>query len=659
MTPRNIPVQSPVAMRRNARSGMTLLEILLVIVLMALLFGLIWGMISLYSRHYLTGEKRVGRAQLVRSISQTLSDDLGAAVQDPIHPMHERSDGAAVYIRRFGLRGDATSLAIDVVQPNLFAETATLDENKAAASGGSAPQKAQVPELKTIYYEFVPLNARQNSRDQSDTNAPGDTFGATPDGSKLIGSLQSPSVSPLTTEEPAHGGAKVREYGLSRRELAFEEPDETVTSGDSAPTDADADPQMVGGSHLIGSLSAPPVSSFSSAESENAALLSGLETREEVVRPPLTAPQLAMEINGGTMWAPEVVDCRFRYFDGTDWFDEWDSIQRSGLPTAIEVDLKLLPLDDVETLRNSPYLDRITFGAAPLSPNNTDGGSRLIGSLQAPGVTSADTNASGNGVIGSLGQAPSSESLGGMISIEQAVEALSLTPIMVRRVVSYLPTTPLSLHEVAERRQPLPTRPGSVRRQRTGGSGAREVQADPSRAVNDRRATERKATKRNAETRLAGQRNENKRTASDRTPLERRVEKRTAAPTPPPVRDVSPRAAEKREAVKREAPKRVERQESVREDPAAIDDPYANEGPERPAFDPAFEGIGELRQGPSPMANPNAVFDSIDSLMSGFTPQVGGASGRVPAKSGAKVPTESSRSAQRATGTQQSWIRGR
>lgn len=647
---------------------MTLLEILLVLVLMALLFGLIWGMISLYSRHYLTGERRVSRAQLVRSISQTLADDLGAAVQDPIHPMHERDDGESVFIRRFGLRGDADSLAIDVVEPNLFAETATLAENRAAAAGGNRSKKAQVPELKTIFYEFVPLNARENDGDDSDAADLSDTFGAGPGGSTVIGSLQTPSGAPGVPgafENSESLGEPVRKYGLSRRELDFESPDEEADGAASDdPADDDFADNSPDGSKVIGSLSAPPVSSFSSTESENDALLAGLEAREEAYRPPLTAPQLAMEIDAGTMWAPEVVDCRFRYYDGNEWFDEWNSIERSGLPTAIEVDLKLLPLDDVETIRTSPYLARLSLTEIGPTGENRDGGSRFIGSLQSPG-SDAVTDISGDfpesGVIGSLGQAANAaESQNASMTLEEVIGALNLTPVMVRRVISYLPTTPLSQHEVAERRQPVPTRSGTVRRERTGGTGAREVPAESNRSINDRNVTERKATKREAETRLAGRRSENKRTASDRTPLERRTEKRTAAPTPPPSqkREIKERTAEKREASKREPPKRVERQEAVRENPAPIDDPYAQDSPERAAFDPAFEGLGELRQGPSPMANPDAAFDSINALMNGFTPEAGGAPGRVPAKSGTAVPTERSRSADRPSGTQQSWIRG-
>ncbi len=35
--------------------------------------------------------------------------------------------------------------------------------------------------------------------------------------------------------------------------------------------------------------------------------------------------------------APEVTSIEFRYYDGTEWCDEWDSIEQGGLPVAVDV----------------------------------------------------------------------------------------------------------------------------------------------------------------------------------------------------------------------------------------------------------------------------------------------------------------------------------
>jgi hypothetical protein len=39
--------------------------------------------------------------------------------------------------------------------------------------------------------------------------------------------------------------------------------------------------------------------------------------------------------------APEVVEISFKYFDGTQWYEEWDSTLQQGLPVAIEIKLSL------------------------------------------------------------------------------------------------------------------------------------------------------------------------------------------------------------------------------------------------------------------------------------------------------------------------------
>jgi len=52
----------------------------------------------------------------------------------------------------------------------------------------------------------------------------------------------------------------------------------------------------------------------------------------------LTAAQLALE-----PIAPEVAAIEFRYFDGTEWHNEWDTQERGGLPVAVEVGIGITP----------------------------------------------------------------------------------------------------------------------------------------------------------------------------------------------------------------------------------------------------------------------------------------------------------------------------
>jgi hypothetical protein len=45
--------------------------------------------------------------------------------------------------------------------------------------------------------------------------------------------------------------------------------------------------------------------------------------------------------NSGVLLAPEVNGLQFRYFDGTQWYDQWDSLEMDALPLAVEVTLFL------------------------------------------------------------------------------------------------------------------------------------------------------------------------------------------------------------------------------------------------------------------------------------------------------------------------------
>lgn len=405
------------------RDAFTLLEILIVLVLMAVLLVGLSSIVRLFSRHYTANERRVGRAQLARSISQMLSDDLGAAIQDPIVAVD--NDPTRQFVRHFGLRGDSRSLQIDVVQPNAFAPIADSEENRRVMTGGDKNSNTrQVPELKTIFYEFVPINETQKLPGESDeettTTAASENDGADL-GSTLGGSLSSVAgeqipgfeTAELESSELYWDGIRplAQKFGLSRRELDYETPEENDGESDETANNASLYAAQEGEtvSQLSGSLSAPPDAALSTlaggAAAPSAALsdLIGAQTESFEFKPPMTAAQIAMDSDDGTTWAPEVLDCRFRYFDGANWLDAWDSLEMNGLPVAIKVELKLAPLDDVDYYRASPLLLSLPFApsvaqltklAAQAKSEARDGGadvSRLAGTLSgAPGASNSN-----------------------------------------------------------------------------------------------------------------------------------------------------------------------------------------------------------------------------------------------------------------------------
>ncbi len=357
--------------RQNApetRRAFTLLEILLVLALMAVVLGGLAATIKLFSNNYAANERRVGRAQLARSISQMLSDDLGAAIQDPIQNVGD--DPERQFIRHFGLRGDERSLQIDVVQPNLFSTTATAEENKRVSEGADKSLASkQAPELKTIFYEFVPINSAEVAEGESreDSATTQSEFSS----SQLGGSLTSvDGDAALRLEDSSESldafldvtRPLVQKFGLSRRELDYETPEENEDSeSNNSTTDGTSFDPETGEpvSTMTGSLTSLPDSSSSTLASGVDASSSPFDNNAynaNLYKEPLTAAQIAMDSDDGTTWAPEVLDCRFSYFDGKDWLTSWDSIEKNGLPIAIKVELKLSPLDDVDLYRSSPLL---------------------------------------------------------------------------------------------------------------------------------------------------------------------------------------------------------------------------------------------------------------------------------------------------------------
>ena len=404
-------LEKTTAMRARSREGFTLLEILLVLALIVLLLGGLASLVRVFTMSYDADERRVGRAQLARSISQMLEEDLGSAVQDPIQAVAD--DANRRFIRHFGLRGDERSLQIDVVQPNLFATTATADENRRVLAGGDkSTESRQVPELKTIFYEFTPINAVEKE-DSSSRGSGASASGADSGedlGSELSGSLTtggegatvfgaSGSLENSLDDGTYLDGTRplAQKFGLSRKELDFETPDENEQEDQStsgALGTIGTDGSVSAG--LSGSLTSPPDAQNSTLTSSDNSIndLFGTSPDDNVVyKEPMTAAQIAMDSDDGTSWAPEVLDCRFSYFDGNEWRDSWDSIEQKGLPIAIKVDLKLAPLDDVDLYRNSPLifslptppdLETLSKLRSQILERKSDGGadvSRIAGSL--------------------------------------------------------------------------------------------------------------------------------------------------------------------------------------------------------------------------------------------------------------------------------------
>ncbi|MCL2346984.1 MAG: prepilin-type N-terminal cleavage/methylation domain-containing protein [Planctomycetaceae bacterium] len=371
------------------RFGFTLLELLIATSLLVVLLGFVWGLTQMFSKSFVRGNMRAERSQLVRSISQLITDDLGCAIQDPLHPNRpgEEATASGNTVRHFGLSGNSTSIRLDIVQINPF--RADIADN------------AQVPELKTVYYEFALLS---------------------PDGWN----------------------------GLTRRELDFETPTRQAVIPATAIT--------------------------------TTVMPAAQEQQRQLV-----------------MSAPEVVGCRFRYHDGSQWRDSWNSLENKALPVAIEATLQLMPDSEAETLRQSRMVSSVDVRSNV--PGETESGIQTAwpqgnisgGSPNAFDETPAET-AVGSGIaptMGSIGGtqptagslvASSAPTAGGLMSDESmaasfppsngtqrnagkpninvvsAAQQLGLSEPVEQRVVIRVPTTPLQNQRELRREQSQKTK---------------------------------------------------------------------------------------------------------------------------------------------------------------------------------------------------------
>jgi type II secretory pathway pseudopilin PulG len=142
-------------------------------------------------------------------------------------------------------------------------------------------------------------------------------------------------VANAAAEQPAGTSLPSATPGLSRRELDFETP-------------YLADEAEIGGlSPADGPLSSTPS-------------LGGDEKELMVVDPN----------DDSVMLAPEVVECRFRYFDGSSWSSQWNSLSRKSLPVAVEVTLEVSTLEDRqrEFQRQQPDEPGLDEAAVPPAP---------------------------------------------------------------------------------------------------------------------------------------------------------------------------------------------------------------------------------------------------------------------------------------------------
>jgi prepilin-type N-terminal cleavage/methylation domain-containing protein len=264
------------ASHKPNRDGFTLLEVLLAMALAAIVLGAITMAIDFHLRVVERGRQQVEEAQLARALLRKIADDLRCAVL--YQPM------------------DATSLE------------ALAGSTSGATSGRGNAGTAQSADSATAL-----------------TSASGSSSGSSSD---FTGE---PTSDEATLAESAVWGATPGLYG-NHYELQvdvsrlprIDQYEQLVVDLDGRPGDLVSDVKTV--AYYLGTSSDTAVVGLMRRELDRAATSFAAQY----------GGLMELELHQKLL-APEVIAIEFNYFDGIDWYPEWDSSVLGGLPVAVEI----------------------------------------------------------------------------------------------------------------------------------------------------------------------------------------------------------------------------------------------------------------------------------------------------------------------------------
>lgn len=343
------------------RAGVTLLELILALGLSVVLFGAIAMALNLFLRSLDTRGREVEETQIARAVLRMIADDIRSAVQ------HEELD--------FSQTSGMASVASNAVSDALGNASGGTGGTGGSSSGGGSGTGGSGSAGGTgggntsgggsgaggAGGSGAGSGNSNNSSGGSSTGGSGSSGGSTSGGSTAGGSGSSGAGAGSTSkasesiesaeEVPPQPGIFGNQYELqvdiSRLPRMDEMYVKQMTMDGQSAVDITSDMKTV--AYYVRSMTAQAGTGFSAA-TEGSAL--GREMR----RPGLVRRQLDRAVtmyasqSGGSdmqrreqLVAPEVVGVEFRYFDGTQWVSEWDSINCGCLPKAIEIIVAVQP----------------------------------------------------------------------------------------------------------------------------------------------------------------------------------------------------------------------------------------------------------------------------------------------------------------------------
>jgi hypothetical protein len=297
------------------------MEVLLAMAIAILIMGAITMAVDFHLRVLDTGRREVEEAQLARAILRRIADDLRSTVR------YQKIDVESMLSQAASNTGAASALS------------GSSGSSGSGGSGGGAGggQTLSPQQPQTAGSSGQPSSSQSSgsgSEESESTN-------------------QDLSESAVVNAEPGlYGNLYELQVDVSRLPR-IDQYERMLATPDSRPTDVVSDVKTVAYYVLDGSAGA-----------------AGLVRRE------MDRAATSWAINNGgldelsayeELLAPEVAALEFRYFDGYEWFDEWDSTAAQNVPVAVEISLAIA----------APTVDRSTATLVDLATLAADPGYRI------------------------------------------------------------------------------------------------------------------------------------------------------------------------------------------------------------------------------------------------------------------------------------------
>jgi prepilin-type N-terminal cleavage/methylation domain-containing protein len=332
----------------RTRSGYTLMEMLIASVLIASLMSAAWNLLSLYTDFLSAGRDSAATQQLARSLFGIVSDDLQQVSlnDDETSPVPT----VAPAFETVGFNAALNDQALDFgdesaeIQP----PTSSFDLFLHSQGGPTVPGSLElIGTSSSLLVTRLRSPSTAPRTDPLSVNTLNDLSTAGLQDSSITGS--SPSVPDIATivyqfeaSRISDGTARSLPGGLHRVEMESQQWFAAMQSrvdrdaGEDYELDRSTLESLLYGSSVDALL--PMSATMNETLAEDAQ-----STKEPFVR----------SLQPQHEHIPEVVSCRFAFFDGSRWASNWDSRTSRALPRAVRIEFSLLTASDLQKVTAS------------------------------------------------------------------------------------------------------------------------------------------------------------------------------------------------------------------------------------------------------------------------------------------------------------------